>query len=86
MDIETKHEHFKTARPTMVLDHMITNNSHEYTVTPWQVNAKHYWNVYGYSGKVEYNEDVFIITHIGGRATRGGMDMGTPDRIEIMRV
>ena len=67
---------------------MIDNDLYTYSADPWcrEPIAEHYASLEGYSGQVDYKDEIFVVTHRSGSSGMGGMDQGTPASVSITRI
>lgn len=71
------------------LDHMIDDNIAKYHCAPWSYSPinEHYHEMQSVrGGQVNYRGHIFVVTHLPGRRGLGGMDDGSPESVNIIKI
>lgn len=66
-------------------DHMIKEGLYKYSTDTWgaTTSAQNYESMHGLSGQVNYNDEIFVVSHKSG----GGAGMGAyPPSVHIIRI
>ena len=66
-------------------DHMIKNGLYRYSADTWggADRTKNYYSAEGVDGQINYNDEIFVVTHTRG----GGAGMGEyPAAVDIIRI
>ncbi len=70
------------------LDYMIDEDKMEYYCDPWsrEPDVSNFDSMQGVSGQVNYNGEIFFVTHSSAKHGMGGMDQGSPASVRIVRI
>jgi len=70
------------------LDYMIEEGLYDYYADTWSHDPKpeHYSSLSNVNGQVDYNGEIFVVTHRSGQHGMGGMDQGSPPSVSIIRI
>lgn len=71
--------------PCKLLDKMINEGINDYSVDAWTTGTE-YDSVKDLTGQGIYKGFTFVVVHSKGSAGFGGMSMGSPDSVRVIKI